>query len=103
MQEIIDLSAAGHAKTSQIKQLHLESQNGHSGVYKVYTKWPGYPNLDNYLRIGYDNEKHIDYIDFDGGPWLTIGSKVGDYIITDFIHYVEFIEIKVIVDDNIYN
>ena len=103
MQEIIDLSAAGHAKTSQIKQLHLESQNGHSGVYKVYTKWPGYPNLDNYLRIGYDNEKPIDYIDCDGGPWLTIGSKVGDYIITDFIHDGEFREIKVIVDDNIYN
>ena len=47
MQEIIDLSKAGHAKTAQIKQLHLESQNGHSGVYKVYTKWPGYSDLDN--------------------------------------------------------
>ena len=42
MQEIIDLSAAGHARTPQIKQLHLESQNGHSGVYKIYTKWPGH-------------------------------------------------------------
>ena len=103
MQEIIDLSAAGHARTSQIKQLHLESQNGHSGVYKVYTKWPGHSDLDDYLRIGYDKERHIDYIDFDEGPWLTIGSKVGDYIITDFIHDGEFREIKVIVDDNIYN
>ena len=103
MQEIIDLSAAGHARTSQIKQLHLESQNGHSGVYKVYTKWPGHSDLDDYLRIGYDKERHIDSIDFDGGPWLTIGSKVGDYIITDFIHDGEFREIKVIVDDNIYN
>lgn len=103
MQEIIDLSEAGHARTSQIKQLHLESQNGHSGVYKVYTKWPGHSDLDDYLLIGYDNERHIDYIDFDGGPWLTIGSKVGDYIITDFIHDGEFREIKVIVDDNIYN
>ena len=103
MQEIIDLSAAGHARTSQIKQLHLESQNGHSGVYKVYTKWPGHSDLDDYLRIGYDDNKYISYIDFDGGPWLTIGSKVGDYIITDFIHDGEFREIKVIVDDNIYN
>ena len=103
MQEIIDLSAAGHARTSQIKQLHLESQNGHSGVYKVYTKWPGHSDLDDYLRIRYDKERHIDYIDFDGGPWLTIGSKVGEYIITDFIHDGEFREIKVIVDDNIYN
>ena len=103
MQEIIDLSTAGHARTSQIKQLHLESQNGHSGVYKVYTKWPGHSDLDDYLRIGYDKKRHIDYIDFDGGPWLTIGSKVGDYIITDFIHDGEFREIKVIVDDNIYN
>ena len=49
MQEIIDLSAAGHARTSQIKQLHLESQHGHSGVYRVYTKWPGYPDLDDYI------------------------------------------------------
>ena len=38
MKEIIDLSKAGHALTTQIKQLHLESQNGHSGIYKVYTK-----------------------------------------------------------------
>ena len=103
MQEIIDLSKAGHAKTAQIKQLHLESQNGHSGIYKVYTKWPGYPDLDNYLRIGYNNARHIDYIDFDGGPFLAIGSKVGDYIITDFIHDGDFKKIKVIVDDNIYN
>ena len=90
MQEIIDLSKAGHAKTAQIKQLHLESQNG-------------YPDLDNYLRIGYNNIRHIDYIDFDGGPFLAIGSKVGDYIITDFIHDGNFKNIKVIVDDNIYN
>ena len=103
MQEIIDLSAIGHARTSQIKQLHLESQNGHSGVYKVYTKWPGHSDLDDYLRIGYDKERHIDYIDFDGGPWLTIGSKVGNYIITDFIHDGNFKKIRVIVDDNIYN
>ena len=103
MQEIIDLSKAGHALTSQIKQLHLESQSDHNGVYKVYTKWPGSSDLDDYLRIGYNDEKHIVYIDFDGGPWLTIGSKVGDYIITDFIHDGEFREIKVIVDDNIYN
>ena len=54
MQEIIDLSKAGHALTSQVKQLHLESQSDHSGVYKVYTKWPGHPSLDDYLRIGYD-------------------------------------------------
>ena len=103
MKKIIDLSKAGHALTPQIKQLHLESQNGHSGIYKVYTKWPGSPDLDNYLRIGYDDEKHIKYIDFDGGPFLAIGSKVGDYIITDFIHDGDFKNIKVIVDDNIYN
>ena len=103
MQEIIDLSKEGHARTSQIKQLHLESQKGHSGVYKVYTKWPGFSDLDNYLRIGYNNARHIDYIDFDGGPFLAIGSKVGDYIITDFIYDGDFKNIKVIVDDNIYN
>ena len=34
MKKIIDLSKAGHAITPQIKQLHLESQNGHSGIYK---------------------------------------------------------------------
>ena len=103
MQEIIDLSAAGHARTSQIKQLHLESQNGHSGVYKIYTKCPGYPDLDDYLRIGYDDNKCISYIDFDGGPWLTIGSKVDNYTITDFTHNGDFGDIKVIVDDNVYN
>ena len=103
MQEIIDLSKEGHARTSQIKQLHLESQNGHSGVYKVYTKWLGYPYLDNYLRIGCDEEKHIKYIDFDGGPWLTIGSKVGDYTITDFTHNGNFGDIKVIVHDEVYS
>ena len=103
MQEIIDLSAAGHARTSQIKQLHLESQNDHSGIYKVYTKWPGYPDLNDYLRIGYDDEKHIKYIDFDGGPWLTIGSKVGGYTITDFTHNGNFGDIKVIVQDEVCN
>ena len=103
MQEIIDLSKAGHAEIPQIKQLHLESQNGHSGVYKVYTKWLDSPDLDACLRIGYNNIRHIDYIDFDGGPFLTIGSKVGDYVITDFIHDGNFKNIKVIVDDNVYN
>ena len=98
MQEIIDLSKAGHALTSQIKQLHLESQSDHSGVY---TKWPGHPNLDDYLRIGYDDESHINYIDFDGGPWLTIGSKVGDYTITDFTHNGDFGDVKVIVQDDV--
>ena len=103
MQEIIDLSKEGHARTSQIKQLHLESQKGHSGVYKVYTKWPGHPSLDDYLRIGYDDENHIKYIDFDGGPWLTIGSKVGDYTITDFTHNGNFGDVKVIVQDDVCN
>ena len=101
MQEIIDLSKAGHALTSQIKQLHLESQSDHNGVYKVYTKWPGHPNLDDYLRIGYDDENHIKYIDFDGGPWLTIGSKVGNYTITDFTHNGNFGDVKVIVQDDV--
>ena len=101
MQEIIDLSKAGHALTSQIKQLHLESQSDHNGVYKVYTKWPGHPDLDDYLRIGYNGEKHINYIDFDGGPWLTIGSKVGDYTITDFTHNGNFGDVKVIVQDDV--
>ena len=103
MEEIIDLTKAGHAKTPQIKQLHLESQNGHSGVYNIYTKWPDCPDLDDYLRIGYNDEKHITYIDFDGGPWLTIGSKVDDYTITGFTHNGNFGDIKVIVDDNVYN
>ena len=103
MQEIIDLSKAGHALTSQIKQLHLESQSDHSGIYKVYTKWPGHPNLDDYLRIGYDDENHINYIDFDGGPWLTIGSKVGNYTITDFTHNGNFEDVKVIVQDDVCN
>ena len=101
MQEIIDLSKAGHALTSQIKQLHFESQSDHNGVYKVYTKWPGHPNLDDYLRIGYDDENHINYIAFDGGPWLTIGSKVGDYTITDFTHNGNFGDIKVIVQNDV--
>ena len=103
MQEIIDLSKVGHALTSQIKQLHLESQSDHSGIYKVYTKWPGHPNLDDYLRIGYDDENHINYIDFDGGPWLTIGSKVGDYTIIDFTHNGNFGDVKVIVQDDVCN
>lgn len=103
MKKIIDLSKAGHAITPQIKQLHLESQNGHSGIYKVYTKWPDSPDLDDYLRIGYDDEKHIKFIDFDSGPYLTIGSKVDDYTITGFTHNGNFGDIKVIIDDGVYN
>ena len=103
MKKIIDLSKAGHAKTAQIKQLHLESQNGHRGIYKIYTKWPDSPDLDDNHRIGYDDEKHIKFIDFDSGPYLTIGSKVDDYTITGFTHNGNFGDIKVIIDDGIYN
>lgn len=86
MKEVIDLSGLGHAKSPQIKQLRLKEIKDGKGYYDVYTRWPGCPDLDDYLRVLYQtNPTKVTAIDFDGGPYLIKGSIVDGYTITDFL------------------
>lgn len=61
-------------KSQQIKELRLLVDNGDTGIYKLYTKWPGSPDLDDYMRIIFQNDpSKPDALDFDGGPMISIG------------------------------
>lgn len=63
--------------SEQIKELRLLVDNENSGIYKLYTKWPGYSGLDTYYRVSYSPEK-IEFIDFDGGPLISRGFMLDD-------------------------
>lgn len=74
-------------KSPQIKELRLLYEDTEkSGIYKVFSQWPGYPSLDNYGRILYNQNDpdKIDGLDFDGGPMIYRGYKPDKHnIITD--------------------
>lgn len=71
-------------RSQQIKELRLLIDNGDNGVYKIYIKWPGSPELDDYMRIIYTDYSHPDALDFDGGPMIYKGFHLDDYnVITD--------------------
>ena len=58
----------------QIKELRLLYENNDNvGVYKIYSKWEGAPELDGYCRILYSENDKIDGLDFDGGPMIYRG------------------------------
>ena len=105
MKEKYILNGLGHAKSPQIKELHKVSEESGSGLYKIYVKWPGHPELDDYLRMGYNPDTNeISFVDFDGGPWISAGFKFSDGCIVDgFNHDGEFRNITVIIRDPNYN
>lgn len=86
MKKIINLEREGHALSPWKKYLLLINQlSDTEGIYKVITS-PGAP-----IYISYDNEtKSALSIDFDGGPFLRVGSKVKDYSIKEFLGRVDF-------------
>lgn len=103
-EEIINLAPLGHAKTRQIKKLLLDRHDEINGVYSVYTEWPGYPDLNDYLLVTTDpTTKDIIAIDFDAGPYLSIGDTVKDKTIVGFTSDKNFSNIKVILTDGCTN
>lgn len=46
--------------------------------YQVETKWLS-SDEDAPLRIGYEKDNTITFIDFDGGPFLQIGASLDPY------------------------
>ena len=101
MLKTIDLRPFGHAFSPQIKQLRLEAEEGKEGIYSIYTKWPDSEDLDDYIRVGYDDNKNILYVDFDSGPFLSIGSSIDNYTIKEFTHDGQFKDIKIVLHDNL--
>lgn len=100
-EEIINLAPLGHARTRQIKKLLLESVNGDNAVYSVYTEWPGCPDLDKYMLITTDcDTQDVVAIDFDSGPYLAIGDKIKEKVITGFTYTGNYDNIKVILLDD---
>lgn len=100
-EEIINLAPLGHARSPQIKKLLLEKVNGDNAIYSIYTEWPNNPNFSSYIRINIDPEtKDIIAIDFDSGPFLSIGDRVKNKLITGFTYEGEYNDIKVILLDD---
>ena len=67
--------------SSQIKELRLlyEEDNGTTGVYQVYTKWPNCPELDDYCRVIFDGKSNnINALDFDSGPMIYSGYRLDE-------------------------
>lgn len=85
--------------SSQIKKLILVNKQDNIGEYEIYTKWPNYPELDNYMRIGFDLNNIIDYIDFDGGPFITRGYILSDGCKVMAFKHDNFKNITVIVQE----
>ena len=78
---IIEL--AGHAESPWHKRL---VQIGDSDLYSVDTSLKTDSTNQGYLRIGCKaNSNDIDFIDFDGGPLITVGAEIGNYVVTEFV------------------
>ena len=95
MNKDIDLSKSGHALSPFTKKLNFVSEEDGLLVYSV--------SDGGHLRIGY-NDDIIDYIDFDGGPFLRKGSYFWandkKYNIDKFTHDGNFNDIKVYLKEN---
>ena len=78
---VIELT--GHAESPWHKRL---VQIGDSDLYSVDTSLKTDSTNQGYLRIGCKaNSNDIDFIDFDGGPLITVGAEIGDYVVTEFV------------------
>ena len=66
-------SRYGHQHTLR----HMPDEGENVYRYEPAQDWmPIYTGYDTYDKEADTNE--LAYVDTDGGPWLTIGSKVGD-------------------------
>lgn len=103
MEKEINLKYEGHAVSPQTKKFILESETSGVGTYKIEAYWINRETKEkeDYLRIGYKPEtKEIEYIDFDGGPWLTYGSTVKNkYVVTGFTHDGNFNNVKILLTE----
>ena len=78
---VIELT--GHAESPWHKRLVLI---GDSDLYSVDTSLKTDSTNQGYLRIGCKaNSNDIDFIDFDGGPLITVGAEIGNYVVTEFV------------------
>lgn len=70
----------------QKKWLEKEKEVENGTQYRVKSKWPGAPEFDNYYRVGFNDDNGIDFIDFDGGPFLRKKCTYLDYKIEDIFN-----------------
>lgn len=94
MNKDIDLSKFGHAASPFERKLIFDQDKEGLNIYSI-------PNDYEYLRVGYDDSenKNISYVDFDGGPFLSLGVsfiyKGNSYKVEKFTHNGSFQDIKV--------
>lgn len=81
----------------QKKWLEKEKDVENGIQYKLKTIWPNAPEFDNLYRIGFNKDKSINFIDFDGGPLLYKGYTYLNYTIQDIFQDND--EIKVILSN----
>lgn len=78
---VIELT--GHVESPWYKRL---VQIGDSDLYSVDIPLKTDRSHQGYLRIGCKaNSNDIDFIDFDGGPLITVGAEIDNYVVTEFV------------------
>ena len=88
-------------ESQEVKELLLENtyidQNGNKlGVYTIRAYWKDDPN-NGYIRVGYSNDGSINFVDFDGGPLIGVGTVIDDVKVK--LINEENNNIKVVVED----
>lgn len=83
----------------QKKWLEKEKDVANGTQYSVKTEWPNYPEY-NYYRVGFDDNSGIDFIDFDGGPFLRKGCNYLNYLIKDIFNEGDGLKMVLTNDDH---
>lgn len=86
----------GHSNSST-KELHLIEELDNYGIYRPVAKWPD--SSEASYRIGYDSAESgiLDFIDFDGGPFISAGYEVEPGVKVERIIHDNFKNIRVII------
>lgn len=92
MEEKIDLNPYGHSPYPITKYLKLIKEENNIGEYTMFS--------DSYLRYSVNPDNSINFIDFDGGPLLTVGTNLGKYSVCGFTTHEDSNLIYVLIKKN---
>lgn len=98
MKDRYNLNPFGHASRYGTRELHLLEIKEEGAIYEIIAKWDTGNNMP--IRMGYDTVESgiLDFIDFDGGPFVTPGFEVEPGVkVERIIHDGDFNNIRIII------
>lgn len=101
MKEVFNLTPFSRYK-DHIREFTLLEDHGNSGIYDINAKWDDGSEMP--IRLGYDKVESgiLDFVDFDGGPFVTPGFELEPNIkVEKIVHNGEFKDIRVIITNGI--